>query len=248
MPVASFVATDTACGRHPVSASAGGAPLFSGSHPCASACCRRMRRHDKVAVRTDGGRRAAEKSLPLHPDLLLLRARRPEAAAHEKKLPEKGAFCVQQQKRTRRGQGHVVHRRNGWGRAGQRNLVRLRRRPACALRRPLPFACPIPVGAGNPSPHGSGGDLSERPEEKFSEGRRGRGKGAPFSKEPFPPPAITGPATTAGPAKLLVHFQIGGGLRALFADTDAVDAHMTGARIGGQTAGHVLEDVAGDVL
>ena len=73
-------------------------------------------------------------------------------------------------------------------------------------------------------------------------------EGPPFSKGTLASPAITGPATTAGPAKLVVQFQIGGGLRALFADADAVDAHMTGAFIGGQTAGHVLEDVAGDVF
>lgn len=57
-----------------------------------------MRRHDKVAVRTDGGRRAAEKSLPLHPDLLLLRALRPEAATHEKSSLKRELFASSSRK------------------------------------------------------------------------------------------------------------------------------------------------------
>ena len=87
---------------------------------------------------------------------------------------------------------------------------------------------------------------------------RGKGGGSRregrsfFKRDPFLPrddsPPATGPQWQAGRQTLVVQFQIGGGLRALFADADAVDAHMAGAFIGGQTAGHVLEDMAGDVL
>ena len=98
LPAASFVATAMVCGGHAVAVGAGGAPLLPvlPSHPPArviGGCATTIRSW----YRTDGGRRATAKIPATPPALLLLRALRPEAAAHEK-APFQGAFCVLWQK------------------------------------------------------------------------------------------------------------------------------------------------------
>ena len=88
-------------------------------HPIPRACYRRVRDHDTIAV-PHGRRSPRDGENPCHPaSPVLLRALRPEAAAHEKKLPFQGAFCVLWQK-TYGADRRISSAGKGGERAGQR--------------------------------------------------------------------------------------------------------------------------------
>lgn len=164
------------CGGHAVAAGAGGAPLLPvlPSHPPRVLSAGTRPRHDRGTART-----AKIPATP--PALLLLRALRPEAAAHEK-APFSGSFLRAVAENVWRGQAHNV-RREGWGkcRAEKREALFV-----CTVALPVSWdvlcLAPdvAPPGERFLSPHDSGRDLPARPEETFS-GEGGGGR-PPFFK------------------------------------------------------------------
>lgn len=162
-----------------------GGPPFSG----------RMRRHGKIAIARAAVAVRRVKSLPPRPDLLSLRALRPEAAEHEKSSLKRELFRFGGKNMLRQAQ-----RVRRWQAGGSRQGGH----PA-----PLPLSpgCPGPRPSYQPRP-GQGAESlparqqrgpSERSAEKFSGGRKGRGGGrAPlFQKGRLSSPVMTAPQQQA---------------------------------------------------
>lgn len=165
------------CGGHAVAAGAGGAPLLPvlPSHPPRVLSAGARPRHDRGTVRTA--------KIPAIQPLLLLRALRPEAAAHEKSSLFRELFACCGRKSTAR-KAHIV-RREGWGkcRAEKREALFV-----CTVALPVSWDVPClapdvaPPGERFLSPHGSGRDRPARPEETFSGEGGGGGGRPPFFK------------------------------------------------------------------
>ena len=157
-----------------------GGPPFSG----------RMRRHGKIAIARAAVAVRRVKSLPPRPDLLSLRALRPEAAAHEKSSLKRELFRFGGKNMLRQAQ-RVRGRQAGGSRQGG-HPAPLSLSPGCPG--PRPSYQPRPGQGAESLPARQQRGPSERSAEKFSGGRKGRGgKGAPFSKGALSSPVMTAP-------------------------------------------------------
>lgn len=162
-----------------------GGPPFSG----------RMRRHGKIAIARAAVAVRRVKSLPPRPDLLPLRALRPEAAAHEKSSLKRELFRFGGKNMLRQAQR--VRGRQAGGSRQDGHAAPLPLSPGCPGPRPSYQHWPG-QGGGIPSREAATGTVRALSGKVFGrkEGTRGR-KGAPFSKGALSSPVMTAPQQQA---------------------------------------------------